>query len=602
MGQRLALCFLFACHGAGGTSTDALIGDAPSDSPTTDAAIDTPTDSGLPGNGPPLGECRDGWCWVYPLPNGYVPHAIGGVSSNDVWVIGDSTALHHVGNTWTAYAADATGNAQIYAAASNDVWAAAGGILHWDGMAWSASSGSGEVVIHGFAPDNVWVPGRQWDGVAWNDRGSPGSSWHTIAIGGNATTVVAVSDQGGIAQWLGGTTWGIADAGSHPANDAVVIDATHIIVAQDAGKVSFWDNGTWTTRTTPTSTYWQHISAMSPSDVWVAGNALAQGIQYAHWNGVAWSSAPMSESGLPSAIWQDPSGAPWVTTWDATISLWSGTDWVRQREGDNDVNLVEGTAENDIWTLSRIPSRNRALHWDGAAWTEFPIPADGTYTLTGAWTSGPNDYWFGAGRQASFSVVERYLLHWNGATWSALGPFGTEDGVASPIGFAAIWGAAVDDVYAVARTALYHYDGNSWTAVVGPTGGTDVFGSGANDVWLVKGTALWHWNGSMWTSRTSPTSNECGWANSPTDVWLGCGPSTHFDGTFFVPGSVNSVGIPFGSANDMFHASADGLIETTGGFGGTSTMVAGRLPAYVSGHWRAADGHIFVASSGLLVH
>ena len=599
--RRLVVVLLFGagCPGGGGSGMDAPT----SDVAISDALVDMSVDAGSdwPANAPPLGLCSAEWCWVRPLPQGKALGAIWGSAANDVWVGGEGVLLHYDGNAWTNYPTSSH-IVHLWGTAANDIWAATiDDVLHWNGVMWTPTGATG-TFVGGTGPSDVWTSdGRHWNGSSWTSHTMP---FRALAIGGSGTTTLAVSETGALARWLG-TNWGVFDTSSHPGNAAVVIDADHVVIAQDSGAVAFWDSGTWTTRTAPVSAYWFEISATSPSDVWVTS---INGALYYHWNGVSWSS--VSDDNSPSdGLWQDPSGSLWTVTHDAEVRAWAGTAWSRKTVGDNKIDMVWGTAHDDIWAIgyrySHTPGRHQFLHWDGTAWTDVAAPIDSSYWLTRIWGSAPNDYWVAASRRISFNLVERMLIHWDGSAWSTFGPFSTEEGISSPTGFVAIWGAAANDVYALARTALYHYDGNSWTQISTVPGGTDVFGSGANDVYVLNGAQLWHWNGSMWTMKTSPSSeNKCGWANAPTDVWLGCGSfnsgGIHYDGTYFVP--YTTKGRPIGTATHMFVLADAGYLTTEwiGGFGGTETPLESPLFAYNG--WRAPDGHIYVAGRGLLVH
>ncbi|NVB79035.1 MAG: hypothetical protein HOV81_11605, partial [Kofleriaceae bacterium] len=47
-----------------------------------------------------------------------------------------------------------------------------------------------------------------------------------------------------------GSSWGIADGGTLDGNAAVVIDPTHVVLAQN-NSVAFWNGTNWTVRVVP---------------------------------------------------------------------------------------------------------------------------------------------------------------------------------------------------------------------------------------------------------------------------------------------------------------------------------------------------------------
>src|SRR5262249_10522834 len=139
--------------------------------------------------------------------------------------------------------------------------------------------------------------------------------------------------------------------------------------------------------------------------------------------------------------------------------------------------------------------------------------------------------------------------------WTTDGPLGSEDGGRVSGGFTSVWGAAVDDIYAVAASAVYHFDGTSWTQVQVLSAGSDGFGSAGNDVYAIDDTTLWHWNGMSWTAKTAPIHLSLGWANRASDIWLaGQNSGVYYDGSVFVVIDASSLlgGSPVGVATDMF--------------------------------------------------
>jgi len=263
------LVALAAC--GGGKASSASGDDAGSDAPA--AGSDAGTDDGsAPAGAPPVGLCRDGWCWVYPRPQGNVLQSIWGSSATDVWALGDhSTLLHFDGSSWKAHATDGVvwgaGGGTLWGSGPNDVWAAvtsrAGDALHWDGTSWKSTATGTFDVIGGTAANDVWAydfhaeTTLQWDGASWQSRGLPAPNWRSIAFGGATGITLTISINGGIAKRVG-NAWGIIDAGSHPANAAAIVDGSHVVLAQDTGVVprSAYGSAPSGTRRHSTTTMW----------------------------------------------------------------------------------------------------------------------------------------------------------------------------------------------------------------------------------------------------------------------------------------------------------------------------------------------------------
>jgi hypothetical protein len=380
----------------------------------------------------------------------------------------------------------------------------------------------------------------------------------------------------------------------------VVIDSTHVVIAQDTG-VSFWDGSQWTAHNPPTGAIFTAITGHSVNDIWVVANTGTSSLRY-HWDGSTWTAAaPAPEDiGQAQGVWEDPEGHPWLAMANSEVRRYSGSTWLPLTTAANIV-MGYGTAESDIWTVS---SKGVPSHWNGTTWSTSTLPSG--YVLADIWGSGPNDYWIAAGR-SNGSVAVRALLHWDGTSWTAIEGMGSEndsDGMGPHIGFRAVWGSSATDIYAAAPFALYHYDGTSWSNL-GIFGGTDIFGSSATDVTVVAGTTLYRWNGTTWTTKTAPSNMTTGWQNSPTEIWLSGQPNgAYFDGTFFVTNNANE-GTPVGSTSDMYTftiVNGELMNHWTGNGGSTPTSTHGYFVSH-GGGWRATSGRVFaVTNGGLLVH
>ena len=600
---------LAACSGggSGGGQQDAPTGD---DAPTIlDGQFDGPIpgDGGITGiGGPPAGMCSDGWCWVQPLPQGVSYAAAWGASASDVWAVTDlGTMLHFDGTAWTRYGNEnefggIAAHPTMVGRGANDIWLAHGGLFHWNGTAWTQQIAQAWPL--GFVGTSVWTGGGtdEWTGTQWLSHPAPNGT--TIAIGGSGATVLAVSSTGTLSQFSSGL-WGVLDATSHPGNAAAVIDATHLVVAQD-GNVAFWTSGTWTQHQPPVSASWDQVVARSPSDVWISGG----GRYRYHWDGNQWTAA--NDLLAQGVVTLSTVGTDLITV-AAQVRRLSGTTWSNLLDGYIRGTSVSGTGPDDLWFLSN--DGLRLQHWNGTAWAEIDFGYQAKDYVQQLWASGPNDVWIVAGHSASFSVVQRILYHWNGIAWSrtANGAMGQEDGVVS-LGFTDIWGTAPDNLYAITPFVVFHKDASGWTEIpaLGNTTSDNhaVFGSSANDVYVLTTSKLWHWDGAQWTSKTTPNNFFAGIALAPNDVWLGAGTApTHYDGTLFVPVTPTTT-MPTGTITQTFQWGA----STFEIWNGSLATVRITRPTFfgMSDWWRAPDGHMWVtannagntAAAGLLVH
>lgn len=113
---------------------------------------------------------------------GVVLHAVWGSSASDVWAVGDTGVIRHIGagaSQWEV-SPSPTGEVlhAVWGSSASDVWAVgdSGTILHWDGAIWKPSVAAFELNrtrphlygIWGSGPNDVWIVG---DGVALHFAG-----------------------------------------------------------------------------------------------------------------------------------------------------------------------------------------------------------------------------------------------------------------------------------------------------------------------------------------------------------------------------------------------------------------------------------------------
>lgn len=233
------------------------------------------------------------------------------------------------------------------------------------------------------------------------------------------------------------------------------------------------------------------VAALAPDDVWAAGErygdagglSVGAWIHVLHWNGSAWSEAPTPEPPRGSGI------------------NFSGTR----------VFDVAALAADDVWfsglwgepnDQASVTWRPLAMHWDGSDFTVHPTPPLYEY----------GDY----------------------VTMHAMAAVGPDD----------IWGICTGQPYggATSLPVLLHWDGSSWTPVLGPSLGDDVLlddivATAADDVW-VFGHTYWtgtpfalHWDGSSFHVVSSVPSISAATAAEPGQMYLGNDEIHLFDGT-----------------------------------------------------------------------
>jgi hypothetical protein len=323
-----------------------------------------------------------------------------GTSANDIWGVGEQGAIaHYDGVSWSY--ATSTIDTALYAVAPfsrGDAWAggASGVIGRWVGTGWKtvASNTTAEMQdVFGITANDVWAVGdsgtaTHWDGTAWTAM-STGVIGTLYGVWGSASddvwAVGGGASAGKIAHWTNGS-WsplltGAALFGIHGA------DANHVWAVGENGTIMFWNGSGWTAQTSnTTSTLWT-VWAISPTDVWAAGDFPNSGVNAGkgavHFDGVSWTPV---YTGFRSfrALWGSASTDIWATGM-GELYHWSGSFWDTVSQPSSAFfQAIWGISHDDIFTSSDV------LHWDGASWTQVIEPPSFT---RGLWGSATDDLW-----------------------------------------------------------------------------------------------------------------------------------------------------------------------------------------------------------------
>jgi hypothetical protein len=221
----------------------------------------------------------------------------------------------------------------------------------------------------------------------------------------------------------------------------------------------------------------------------------------------------------------------------AAVSL-TGTGWqvvpsVSFGPQDNVLASVSAASPTDVWAVGTyLPSKTDPLatlghHFDGTAWTAFPLPNVGVQenVLLGVSMPAPGTAW-AVGYFVSGSFVQSTLIeHFSGGIWSVVpspNPSSQQNilyGVAA-ISDSDVWAVgAQQDLSRVWHTLTEHWDGSSWSVVPAIDAGSSgnhfyaVKANASNDVYAVgqqAGTGfpnialVEHWDGKKWSVVASP--------------------------------------------------------------------------------------------------
>jgi len=289
----------------------------------------------------------------------------------------------------------------------------------------------------------------------------------------------------------------------------------------DGASMLHWDGAVWSPvdvdgvlATTGASVFRvTDLFGLAPDDLWAVATgwdamaATAVGFVL-RWDGAEWT-IHSRWSGWNAAVndlWAAGDGDVWVTRlYDAPLH-WDGSSWQSPPVSGGSYSHVWGSASDHVWAVG-----DRAIRWNGAAWTEMPIEPEGR--SLGAYAIGGFD------RDDVWLLEDDGINHYDGRSWSRR-PWP----VPLMSGGSGLWGGSADDLWVACDGGMLHWDGRDW-AVPAETSGEElrcVHGSGADDAWAAGGFGrLLHWNGSAWSGYGSAPMNdlEAIDGTSPVDIW-----------------------------------------------------------------------------------
>lgn len=150
----------------------------------------------------------------------------------------------------------------------------------------------------------------------------------------------------------------------------------------------------------------------------------------------------------------------WVVRTGLPLLRWNGTSW-RPASGTAVPYLVRSYGP-EVWRFQESTSRVDVWRWNGKAWANLPIPADGAHA-TAAVVTGRGDCW-AAGLRFGPQGMSDVVWHWAGKGWST---------VQAPLPISDFAAASRSDVWALSSPgeANLGYDAERVAAIMRWTGG-----------------------------------------------------------------------------------------------------------------------------------
>jgi hypothetical protein len=224
-------------------------------------------------------------------------------------IVAESVAFHFNGTAWSEMTIPANVElGPVLAFSATNLWSVNnnGDAEHFNGTTWTTTSLPVPMTepdldmtsISGSSPSDIWAAGTEFNEGLHRDN-SPvlehfnGTSWSDVSVP--------------VASPTGGLT------------DVVDISPTDAYAVTTVGAILHWDGTAWTllnaTTQTGAAVTGSAVAALSPTDVWIAGNTLD------NFNGTTWTSVP-----VPATTGLTPAGQTLATP-DAAAAVGPGTVW-----------------------------------------------------------------------------------------------------------------------------------------------------------------------------------------------------------------------------------------------------------------------------------
>jgi hypothetical protein len=245
-----------------------------------------------------------------------------------------------------------------------------------------------------------------------------------------------------------------------------------------------------------------------------------------HWNEPAspLQAGPVAPSDVMTNNWTNDFPILYAVDTLSTTEAWAVGEYghVVHYSGGNWVNVdppaMLGLSLMDVKFLSSadgyVPAGAHVFHYNGTSWNEISNGLGASLTVGQVYPLSDNNIW-GVGTHCAGQCLDS-VVHWDGTTWTAVGPTFTPSTFYTGIAMAsASDGWVVGSDINTDVPYVLHYDGTSWTQFSSPPGATTLFKvvtTGVGDVWMISGYNnsvhhVYHYNGS-WSSWQTPGNIE----------------------------------------------------------------------------------------------
>ncbi len=460
--------------------------------------------------------------------------------------------------------------------------------------------------------------------LGWVQRSSGTAQSLSAIWGAAADDIFAVGYGGAIVHWDGatwspmvsGTTEFLRDVWGTAADDVYAVGAS--------GTFLHFDGAAWSAIDLGTPYSFRAVHGAAPDEVWAVGFAEVQ-----HFDGTTWSTVDVGAAGGPSSVWVVAAGDVYVgTDFGEILHLTDGV-WTEEPSGVTSEIVAIGSVAGEVHAVAYSGA---VLRRDGGGWTIVHVgrtvgsdgelqAIDDHLLIAGTWgmVHGQADRWqqldvtpandltgvWGASLDDVWAVGPAGGIYHFGGSGPTMTPFG-------PVAFelAGLHGSGPEDVYAVGDYGtILHLDAAGWSRAPTVTDGdlTRVFAAATDRVYVTPWSyaPLLRYDGNAWAVwEGSPVGRSTLWA-SGQDLFTANGSSVdHYDGTTWT-----DVSIPDQSVDELWGTAADdvyaGVTSGAARWDGTSWTVEDPGCACFSGNrtaWASAADDRYAAFNGKIYH
>ncbi len=304
---------------------------------------------------------------------------------------------------WSAVSSGTSYSIQsIWGSSASDIHATlddssgGGGVLHYNGSAWSVSvSGiAGASTLRGIwgsSASDIYIAGgglgssgsvSHYDGTGWTATSSGINSWMIDVWGSSASDIFAVGYSGEIVHSIG-SSWSAMTSGSTDTIYGVWgTGANDVYAVGDSGTILHYNGTSWSAMTSPTTSFLEAVWGSSATDIFAVGGDIV------HYDGTGWSVMTNPTTNTLRDVWGTASNDVFAVGDQGTILHYDGTSWSTMTSGTYfGLFSVWGTSSSNVFAGG---TSGTLLRYDGVAASTTTTTAASSTTTSAAANTAPS--------------------------------------------------------------------------------------------------------------------------------------------------------------------------------------------------------------------